>query len=66
MEILHGRGINEGSAPLASIQKINQELETSRAQYKKVLEQIEKDEREAQGDQRPRGGQEQALAALPA
>ena len=48
VEILKGRGINQGSPPLASIQKINQELETSRAQYKKVLEQIEKDEREAQ------------------
>lgn len=48
VEILKGRGINAGSQPLASIEKINQELETSRAQYKKVLEQIEKDEREAQ------------------
>ena len=57
VEILHRQGINEGSAPLASIEKINQEVEASRTQYKKVLEQIEKDEREAQGDQRPRGGQ---------
>ena len=48
VEILKGRGINAGSQPLASIEKINQELETSRAQYKKVLDQIEKDEREAQ------------------
>jgi hypothetical protein len=48
VEILKGRGINQGSPPLASIEKVNQELETSRAQYKKVLEQIEKDEREAQ------------------
>jgi hypothetical protein len=48
VEILHRRGIDQGSAPLASIQKINQELETSRTQYKKVLEQIEKDEKEAQ------------------
>ena len=48
VEILGRRGINEGSPPLASIQKINQELEASKVQYKKVLEQIEKDEREAQ------------------
>ena len=48
VEILQGPGHQQGSPPLASIQKINQELETSRAKYKKVLEQIEKDEREAQ------------------
>ena len=47
VEILKGRGINEGSAPLASIQKINQEVEASKVQYKKVLEQIEADERAA-------------------
>jgi hypothetical protein len=47
VEILKGRGINEGSAPLASIQKITQEAEASKLQYKKILEQIEKDEREA-------------------
>jgi hypothetical protein len=48
VEILQGRGINQGSAPLASIEKINQEVEASKLQYKKVLEQIEKEEREAQ------------------
>jgi hypothetical protein len=48
VEILNGRGINEGAVQLASIQRINQEIESSRAQYKKVLEQIEKEEREAQ------------------
>jgi hypothetical protein len=48
VEILHKQGINQGSAPLASIQKITQEAEASRTQYKKVLEQIEKDEKEAQ------------------
>jgi hypothetical protein len=48
VEALNRRGVDQGSAPLASIQKINQELEASRTQYKKVLEQIEKDEREAQ------------------
>jgi hypothetical protein len=48
VEILAHRGINEGSAPLASIQRINDEVEASRAKYKKVLEQIEHEEREAQ------------------
>jgi hypothetical protein len=48
VEILGRRGINEGSTPIASIQKINQEVETSRAQYKKVLEKIEREEREAE------------------
>ena len=48
VEILNGRGINEGAVQLASIQKIDQEVQSSRAQYKKVLEQIEKEEREAQ------------------
>jgi hypothetical protein len=47
VEILNHRGINQGSAPLASIQKINEEVEASRHRYKKVLEQIERDEREA-------------------
>ena len=47
VEILGGRGINQGSPPLASIQKIEQEVEASRTKYKKVLEQIEQDEREA-------------------
>jgi len=47
VEILAHRGINEGSTPIASIQKINQEVEASRTKYKKVLEQIEQDEREA-------------------
>jgi hypothetical protein len=47
VEILHGQGIKQGSAPLASIQKIEQEVEASRTKYKRVLEQIEKDEREA-------------------
>ena len=48
VEILNRRGINEGSVQIASIQKIDQEVQSSRAQYKKVLEQIEKEEREAQ------------------
>jgi hypothetical protein len=48
VEIMHRQGINEGSTPLASIQKINQEAEASRTQYKKVLQQIEKEEKEAQ------------------
>jgi hypothetical protein len=48
VEVLNRRGINEGSVQLASIQKINQEIESSRVQYKKVLEQIEREEREAQ------------------
>ena len=48
VEILAHRGINEGSAPLASIQQINQEIEASRAKYRKVLQQIEEEEREAQ------------------
>jgi hypothetical protein len=48
VEILGRRGINQGSTPIAAIQKINQELETGRTQYKKVLERIEKEEREAQ------------------
>jgi len=47
VQILHGQGIKQGSAPLASIQKIEQEVEASRAKYKQVLDQIEKDEREA-------------------
>jgi hypothetical protein len=47
VQILHGQGIKQGSAPLASIQRIEQEVEASRAKYKQVLEQIEKDEREA-------------------
>lgn len=47
VQILHGQGIKEGSPPLAAIEKINQEVEASRTRYKKVLEQIEKDEREA-------------------
>ena len=47
VEIMHGQGIKEGSAPLAAIEKINQEAEASRTRYKKVLEQIEKDEQEA-------------------
>jgi hypothetical protein len=47
VEILAHRGINEGSTPIASIQKINQEVEASRAKYKKVLEQIEQDDQEA-------------------
>jgi hypothetical protein len=47
VQILHRQGINQGSAPLAAIQKIEQEVEASRAKYKQVLEQIEKDEREA-------------------
>jgi hypothetical protein len=47
VEIMHGRGIYQGSAPLASIEKINQEVEASRAKYKKVLEQVEREEREA-------------------
>jgi len=48
VEILNRRGINEGSVQIASIQKIDQEVQSSRAQYRKVLEQIEKEEREAQ------------------
>ena len=48
VEVLNRRGINEGSVQLASIQKVNQEIESSRVQYKKVLEQIEREEREAQ------------------
>jgi hypothetical protein len=48
VEILGRRGINQGSTPIASIQKIDQEVEASRTQYKKVLERIEKEEREAQ------------------
>jgi hypothetical protein len=47
VEILHGQGIKHGSTPLASIQKIEQEVEASRTRYKKVLEQIEQEEREA-------------------
>ena len=47
VQIMHGQGIKEGSPPLAAIEKINQEVESSRSRYKKVLEQIEKDEREA-------------------
>ena len=47
VQIMHGQGIKEGSPPLAAIEKINQEVEASRTRYKKVLEQIEKDEREA-------------------
>jgi hypothetical protein len=47
VQIMHGQGIKEGSPPLAAIEKINQEVEASRSRYKKVLEQIEKDEREA-------------------
>lgn len=48
VEILAHRGINEGSAPLASIQAINQEIEANRAKYRKVLEQIEEEDRQAQ------------------
>jgi hypothetical protein len=48
VQIMHGQGIKEGSPPLASIEKINQEVEASRSRYKKVLEQIEKEERAAQ------------------
>ncbi len=48
VEILNRRGINEGAVQLASFQKVTQEVESSRARYKKVLEQIEKEEREAQ------------------
>jgi hypothetical protein len=47
VEILNQRGINQGSEPLASIQQINQEIEASRNKYRKVLEQIEQEEREA-------------------
>ena len=47
VQIMHGQGIKEGSTPLASIEKINQEVEASRSRYKKVLEQIEKEDREA-------------------
>ena len=47
VQIMHGQGIKEGSPPLAAIEKINQEVEASRTRYKKVLEQIEKDDREA-------------------
>jgi hypothetical protein len=47
VQIMHGQGIKVGSPPLAAIEKINQEVEASRTRYKKVLEQIEKDEREA-------------------
>lgn len=47
VEILGGRGIKQGSPPLASIQKIEQEVEASRTKYKKVLEQIEQEDREA-------------------
>jgi hypothetical protein len=47
VEILAHRGINEGSTPIASIQKINQEVEATRGKYKKVLEQIEAEDREA-------------------
>lgn len=48
VEILAHRGINEGSAPLASIQAINQEIEANRTKYRKVLEQIEEEDRQAQ------------------
>jgi hypothetical protein len=47
VEILSRRGINEGSTPIASIEKINQEIEATRGKYKKVLEQIEAEDREA-------------------
>jgi hypothetical protein len=47
VEIMHGRGINQGSQPLVAIEKINQEVEASRTRYKKVLEQIEQDEKAA-------------------
>jgi hypothetical protein len=47
VDIMHGQGIKEGSPPLAAIQKINEEVEASRARYKKVLEQIEKEDKEA-------------------
>jgi len=47
VQIMHGQGIKEGSPPLAAIEKINQEVEASRTRYKKVLEEIEKEEREA-------------------
>jgi len=48
VEILAHRGINEGSTPLASIQAINQEIEANRTKYRKVLQQIEDEDREAQ------------------
>ena len=47
VQIMHGQGIKEGSPPVAAIEKINQEVEASRSRYKKVLEQIEKEDREA-------------------
>jgi hypothetical protein len=47
VDIMHGQGIKQGSPPLAAIEKINQEVEASRTRYKKVLEQIEQEEKEA-------------------
>jgi hypothetical protein len=47
VEALNGRGINEGSPPLKTFQKTQQELEAGKAQYKKVIEEIAKEDREA-------------------
>ena len=64
VEILKGRGINAGSPPLASIQKINQRARDQQGAIQEGAGADREGRAGGAGGERPRGRQEQALAVL--